>query len=378
MILTSPQEEIRTLVKKRSDFEHKVLGRGSTPVDFARYCAWEISLEKLRLKRCKRMKIKNSSTFSGQARIFSIFDRATRKHYGDLGLWMSYLQFARDVKANKKFKTVLTAAIRLHCTKAVLWLYAAKYTLEVESDMNGARSYMQRGTRFCTQTKDLWVEYAKLEMIYLHRIAMRRRILGLDVNRSAVPAIEAAEAEDDTTFKDSADVIAIPDFKSSTLKPSMYTGVKVDGEAAQDPATTPALQGAIPIAIFEAARKQQFYTPAAAEAFFDMFAAFTDVPCQAKVLQHVMDTIRSESSKDCATCSCYVREPLVGVEYTSPAFPGALGSALERLKEVMEITSDKEGLSKKTLAWIESILAVEGLDPGIQTVLAHTARKLQK
>lgn len=289
---------------------------------------------------------------------------------------MSYLQYTRDVKANKKFKTVLTAAIRLHCTKPVLWLYAAKYTLEMESDMNGARSYMQRGTRFCTQTKDLWVEYAKLEMIYLQRIALRRRILGLDVDRSAQPAIEEAE-ENDKAFTDSADVVAIPDFKAAALKSSMYKGIKVDGEAAQDPATTPALQGAIPIAIFEAARKQQFYTPAAAEAFFDMFVVFVDVPCQAKVLQHVLDTIRSESPKDCATCSCYIKEPLVGVDYKSPTFPGALGRALETMKEMMEVTNDKEGLSKKTLAWIEPILAVEDLDPGIKTVLTHTARKLQ-
>merc|ERR1711977_166064 len=64
------EDEIRTLVKKRSDFEHKVLARGSKPVDFARYAAWEIGLEKLRNKRCKRMKIKGSTTHTGQARIF--------------------------------------------------------------------------------------------------------------------------------------------------------------------------------------------------------------------------------------------------------------------------------------------------------------------
>src|SRR5690349_9122700 len=66
-LLTILQDEIRTLVKKRSDFEHKVLARGSQPVDFARYAAWEISLEHLRQKRYKRLRIKGSSVHSGQA-----------------------------------------------------------------------------------------------------------------------------------------------------------------------------------------------------------------------------------------------------------------------------------------------------------------------
>jgi U3 small nucleolar RNA-associated protein 6 len=227
------QEEIRTLVKKRSDFEHTVLARGSKAVDFARYAAWEISLEKLRAKRCKRLKIKGSSAHAGQARIFSIFDRGTRKHMGDLGLWMSYLQFAREVKALKKFKTVLTAAIRLHPTKTELWLYAAKWALEEESDMNGARSYMQRGTRFCTRSQVLWIEYAKLEMIYLAKIAMRRKILGLDKPSKPVVADITDMEQDDMEFTNGADMIAIPDIADDLLQPNSMESVKVDEEAVQ-------------------------------------------------------------------------------------------------------------------------------------------------
>jgi U3 small nucleolar RNA-associated protein 6 len=370
------QEEIRTLVKKRSDFEHQVLARGASPTCYARYLAWEISLEKLRQKRCKRLRIKNASAHSGQARIFSIFDRATKKHYGDLGLWMSYLNYAREVKATKKFKTVLTSAIRLHCTKPIVWLYAAKYSLEVEADMNGARSYMQRGTRFCTTTQDLWVEYAKLEMIYLAKIALRRRILGLDVDRTPKAITETATA--DNEFTEGADLVAIPDFKSNALNSSTISDIKVDNEATQDPATTPALQGAIPIAIFEAAQKQQFYTPAAGAAFFDMFSAFIVVPAQPRILQHVIDSLQASHPKDAATCYCYIRQPVVGIECTSTDFPGALGVALQRLKEVNEITNDRPALAKRVAAWLQPILETEGLDEAIKTVVAVTLRKLEK
>ncbi|TGO33607.1 hypothetical protein BHYA_0236g00020 [Botrytis hyacinthi] len=371
------KDEIKTLVKKRSDFEHRVLVRGSKAVDFARYAAWEMSLEQLRQKRCKRMRIKGSSSHAGQARVFGIFDRGVKKHAGDVALWMSYLEYTRKAKATKKFKTVLTAAIRLHPTKPELWLYAAKWALELDADMNEARSYMQRGTRFCTRSKDLWIEYAKLEMIYLAKIAIRRRILGLDVDRTIEAPKEIEETPEESGFTTSQDMIAIPDFKDNTMQPSMMARVGVDSEAAKDPMTTPALNGAIPLAIFDVAKKQAFYSSAAAEGFFDMFAAFTQVKCLPKILQHVLDSMLESHPKDPATCNCYIRQPLIGIDHTSPEFAVAIGSALNRLKESLENTNDKTQLSLKTRAWIEAIIALPELDSGIQTVLQHTLRKLE-
>jgi U3 small nucleolar RNA-associated protein 6 len=363
-------------VKKRSDFEHKVCGRSSTPVDFARYAAWEMSLEHLRLKRCKRLRIKGSSTFSGQARIFKIFDRGTEKHKYDVSLWMSYLECAREAKALQKFKTILTAAIRLHPTIPDFWLYAARWTLQSEADTNGARSYMQRGTRFCIRSKELWIEYAKLEMIYLAKITARRKILGLDADDSADEDEEMEDANDGPAFDIQADVIAIPDFKSNSIRPKMMEGVKMDSEAAKDPMTMPALNGAIPLAIFDAARKQPFFCASAAGDFFDMFATFTQVRCLPKILQHVLDSMAEAYPTDPFTCNCYVRQPFVGLDPSSPKFPGALGIALDRLKESMEKTKDKKELVKRTRSWIEPIFKVDELDPGIKTVLKHTMRKV--
>jgi U3 small nucleolar RNA-associated protein 6 len=290
---------------------------------------------------------------------------------------MSYLEFVRQEKATKKFKSVLTSAIRLHPTKSELWLYAARWTLESEADMNGARSYMQRGTRFCIQSRDLWIEYAKLEMIYLAKIAMRRKILGLDADESNATMEITEEATDDIGFATSADVIALPDFRTNTLRPSMIRGVKVDSEAAKDPMTTPALNGAIPLAIFDAARKQPFFCPAAAEDFFDMFASFIQVRCLPKILQHVLDSMMESYPRDSCTCSCYVRQPVLGIEPTSPEFPIAIGSTLDRLKEMMVTAKNKVELSKKMRAWFEQILGLEKLDPGIQTVVRHTIKKLE-
>jgi U3 small nucleolar RNA-associated protein 6 len=290
---------------------------------------------------------------------------------------MSYLEYVRQAKATKKFKGVLTSAIRLHPTKSELWLYAARWTLESEADMNGARSYMQRGTRFCTRSKELWIEYAKLEMIYLAKIVTRRKILGLDIEESSETLANLEEITDDIGFPTAEDVIAIPDFKTHAIRPSMIEGVKVDSEAVKDPMTTPALNGAIPLAIFDAARKQPFFCPAAAEDFFDMFASFTQVRCLPKILQHVLNSMMESYPGDSCTCSCYIRQPVLGIDPMSPEFPMAIGPTLDRLKEVMATAKSKTELSKKIKVWLERILGLDELDPGIQTVLRHTIRKLE-
>lgn len=375
-------------MKKRSDFEHKALARGSTPLDFARYVAWEISLESLRAKRVKRLHITGSTSHIGQARIQSIFDRATRKHPGDLGLWTTYLGYAISIKSSKKVKTVLTSAIRLHPTKAELWLYAAKYCLEEESDVNSARSYMQRGTRFCNRTPQLWIEYAKLEMIFLQKISMRRRILGLDApvkeDEEMVDNDEKEQQDEgkvDDEFAESADVIALPDAKISdmkvaSLRPSMIEGVAVDAEAIQDPINTPALNGAIPIAIFDDARNQPFYSVAAAEEFFNMFAAFSNVHCQAKIVQHVMNKMMEQFGKDAATLSCYIKQPVIGIDATTAMFPVALTAVLERANTSIQETKDRPLLAKKVIAWMAPILEIDDLDPGVQTVVKVIIKKL--
>lgn len=295
---------------------------------------------------------------------------------------MSYLNYADSIKSTKKFKTVLTSAIRLHPTKPELWLYAAKWCLEKESDINAARSYMQRGARFCTTSALLWIEYARLEMIFLAKISARRKILGLDAPVASQDSIMEDEEEQVTkgdVFVGGEDEItlALPEMKTSSLNLSMVEGVQVDTEAVQDPMETPALNGAIPIAIFDNAKKQPFYTPAAAENFFNMFAAFTQVHCQAKIVQHVLDSMTEQYPTEVATSICFIRQPMIGLDPRTAKFAAALQTALKRLSSATEKTKDKALLSKKMSEWLNPILALEELDPAIQMALRHMLKKLE-
>ncbi|KFY44729.1 hypothetical protein V495_03288, partial [Pseudogymnoascus sp. VKM F-4514 (FW-929)] len=220
---------------------------------------------------------------------------------------------------------------------------------------------------------EMWVQYAKLEMIFLAKIAARRRVLGLDAPVKAVEA--AAEEKEEGGFE--GDEIKFPEFKAQSLGQSAMEGVKVDGEAKQDPMNTPALQGAIPLAIFDDAAKQAFFNAEAAQCFFDMFTLFTQVACLPKVLQHVLDVMMERFPTEAATWDCYVRMPLVGVSPLTAEFPGQLGVALGRLAEGKEKVRVKGQLAKKMRRRVEKVLATEGLDEGIKTVLEVTLRKLE-
>jgi len=322
------------------------------------------------------MRIKNDSRYAGPARIFQVFDRGTKKHPGDVALWMSYLECARKAKSTKKFQMALTAAIRLHPTKPVFWLYAARWSLENDADITGARSYMQRGTRFCNQTKDLWIEYAKLEMIYLAKIAMRRRILGLDVDET-IEESEEDESMVEDGFATAQDMILVPDVKMQTLRPDMIKKIEVDSEAKKDPMETPALNGAIPMAIYDAARKQPFFCAAVAEAFFNMFAVFTQVRSLPKILQHVLDSMLEAYPKDHSTFNCYIRQPVITLDPMSADFPMALATSLSRVKEAIDEVKDRVALGKRTKAWIEPILSIENLDHGVKIVLEHIIQRIE-
>ncbi|KAI1001535.1 hypothetical protein K3495_g6665 [Podosphaera aphanis] len=370
------QEEIRELVKKRSNFEHRIHARGTKPVDFALYTAWEIGLEKLRQKRCQRLRIK-SNGYSGQARIFNIFDRGTKKHPGDVTLWMSYLEYVRTCKSHKKFRSVVTAAIRLHPTKSELWLYAAKCVWESEADLNCARSYFQRGIRFCIDKGDLWIEYAKLEMIYLAKIFMRRKILQIDRKKPGNDNIDT-KAATSTNFDGSEDMILIPNFEPNDPPSDPMEGVGIDtGLPIKDLTKTPALNGAIPLAIFDDARKQPFFCSSTAAEFFDMFAVFSQVPCQNRILQHVVDCMVELYPTDFRTWHYYTKQPTVGIDPLSPEFPAALGLSFEKLLESLEKTKDVACYSQTTGSWLKSISDLPELDAGIKTAVEQIMLRLK-
>lgn len=255
--------------------------------------------------------------------------------------------------------------------------------------MERARGHFLRGCRFCTGAPDLWVEYARCEMEWLAKVEAKKAGKGVRPGVNVMEAIKATESTDlegdhiafgdeDSDDEDADDAVLIlpdPDVASAgyQAKPKVF-----DEEATRKLEQSPALGGAIPMAIFDISQKQRFWGAAAAETFFDLFAGFSGVSCQDKIIEHVLGAMKEMFPKDAATCSCVVRQPLIGVAVNTAEFPKALRESLARLKVAMGETEDKKALAKKLVVWIETMLAVEELDEAIKTVLGHTKKLLDE
>ena len=303
---------------------------------------------------------------AGQRRIFLVLDRATRKFPGDLGLWMQYLDFAKKQRANKKLSQVLTKLLRLHPTKPAIWIYAANYALDVKDDMTEARSYMQRGLRFCKHSKNLWLEYVKLEMLYISKIAARSRVIGHNGTRNI---------SDDAN----EDVIALPSVTAlahDTDAPLDEGGDRIVLEKLQQ---TPALSGAIPMAIFNATMQEFNDDCTFGRQFFDKVAGFNDVPCMPKILEHIVERLRTANRLSPETLDCFIRKPTLGIPVKSIEFPGALGSLFRRYRSCTDTTSIMQGrsspselrkkLAHSTMEHILHYLNVEASDDEVSRVL---------
>ncbi|KAL3466676.1 U3 small nucleolar RNA-associated protein 6-domain-containing protein [Aspergillus heterothallicus] len=360
------KDEITSIVKKRSDFEHKVNARGAQPSDFVRYAEYEMNLDSLRRKRVKRLGIK-STAFSGQRRIFFVLDRATRKFHGDIGLWIQYIEYARRQKAYKKLSTILMDALRLHPSNAELWIYAAQYSIEDHADMTQARTYMQRGLRFCKSSKNLWIQYAKLELIYITKLVARQRILGLDRE------IDASQPEASVDDLD-ADMIVMPKITEEDINPSGPEDNDNIKAALKTLNSTPALSGAIPLTIFDSAIKNFDYDARFGHEFFDMVFEFVDVPCLQRILSHIVDVLQKAKSASHHTMICYIKLPTAGSQPTSADFPRALGAALSRLQEHRQ----NPQVAREVVSWLSPIKKTKDLDPSLQKALVVTIQKAEQ
>ncbi|KAK6387426.1 U3 snoRNP protein [Exophiala oligosperma] len=356
-------DEITSITRKRSDFEHKINARGSTPSDYARYAEFEINVEALRRKRVKRLGIK-STAHNGKRRIFFVFDRGTRKHPGDVDLWLQAIDFARKQKAYKKLQEIFAKVLRLHPRKSDLWTYAAQFALDENGDMTEARSYMQRGLRFCKSSRAMWFEYGRLEMSHIAKIQARREILGISTGGQTQEQI----------LEEDENVIKLPNLTAMDINP------EAEGEDSAhttlqffDP--TSAMNGAIPLAIFDAAMAQ-FNDPSFGLDFFDMVVDYEALSACREIAAHIEAKLMTEYPQDWHSQACRIRLPLVSLQPNSPEFPAAFRQALAHLREARAKTQDPQ-LVVWVRGWLQDLDATPDLDEGIKTVAESVLRSIE-
>lgn len=279
---------------------------------------------------------------------------------------MQYIDFAHKQKANKKLSQILTTVLRLHPTNAELWIYAAHYALDERSDIVEARNSMQRGLRFCNNSKHLWSEYTKLEMIYISRVSARGRLFQKhdsdEESMMTLPTLDAKESDSETFDH-------------------------IDKGVLEELQKTPALSGSIPIAIFNAAMKQFPQDSDLGRQLFDLVARFKDIPCVSRVLRHIVQSLQDAAPQSPSTMICFFREPISCVKPVSVKFPSALRESLSRLRVSMETLSNSSSIESnarrrgvfacEVVNWTLALLESENpeLDQDISKALMAVLKK---
>ena len=197
-------DEIRSIVKTRTDFEYRINARAPDKVDYLRYIKYEHTLEALRQKRKARISsdVSSVSDFAGEKRMHFIFSRALKKFQGDLTLWNQYIDFAMKGTSTNRLSKIFPEALRLHPTASQLWIKAAVWEYHHNSNIATARMHMQRAIRLSGNDEHLWIEYFRLELDYVRKVRARRSVLGLSTSSRKT---RGGEEEDNGNNDDSND-----------------------------------------------------------------------------------------------------------------------------------------------------------------------------
>lgn len=379
--------------------------------------------------------------------IFQLHERAVSRHPESKELWFAYLEALERDSATRRWRKVATRALRMHPAEGRLWIYVGECTAEGlrvvewregasglerrerrgDGDMERARAVWVRACGFCcddaTGGPDVWTSYARSEMEWLRRVeeklakknGTRRSVtLGRNEDTSEHVVLEdqpgetelkealgggKRKADDDMIRFDSEDeddmdddgrlvLPELPDPASAPKQPAVST---VDISSSTPKKPNPALEGALPLAVFTHSLKQPFASLSSCALFFDVFAAYSDpsvptsfVTCGPRLTQHVLATMVShfgESAARATRLACWTREPIAAVtRINSPEFARGMRAVLDRLSEArakVELARDAkargeyEGL---VAAWVEGLREkgakerAEGLDEGIKQV----------
>ncbi|OAD05642.1 hypothetical protein MUCCIDRAFT_140451, partial [Mucor lusitanicus CBS 277.49] len=273
--------EIKSIIKKRTNFEYALQRRIKQKIDFLRAIEYEINLEELRKKRIARLGTGSDLQYSGARRIYNLFRRATIKFKSDLSLWLQYIDYAKKNKANNILSSIFVQAIQYHPNNASLWIMAATWENEHNANMAAARVLLQRALRLMPENQQLWHEYFRLELLYIEKIKLRRRILGIDQakNQEDLDAMQVDnQDEDDNTINLPAvtgeDVAQWKQDEENTKKSKK--ALTKEEAAALEEANNPILQGLLARIIYDNAIQSTADSIQFRQRFVDIYREFTD------------------------------------------------------------------------------------------------------
>ncbi|KAK6169354.1 hypothetical protein SNE40_020425 [Patella caerulea] len=176
------KDETRQILKKRQGYEYRLRRQTKCKEDFLQYIQYEINCLALLHKRrektgysFKQLNLENVI----KERINKLFRMATYRFQEDLKLWMSHIAFCESKDDVVRVGKIFTRMLQVHNKKPEIWILAAKWEFENKNAEN-ARATLQRGLRFNPDSKKLWLEYYRMELLYTDKMQKRKKILGVE------------------------------------------------------------------------------------------------------------------------------------------------------------------------------------------------------
>eukprot|EP00794_Sanderia_malayensis_P009213 gene9213-10187_t len=181
--------ELRTIVKKRTDLEYKLQRRVVEKEDFLKYLQYELNVDSLRRKRAHRLGLKTKYSVAETGII-------KRMHYvfqNDLKLWMQYIDFCKKTDGKSAIAKAFGRLVQLHPGNPSVWIMASKHEFEENGNINNARALMQKSLRINQDSKTLWLEYFRLELLHVDKIKKRRDVLSISTENEEFSGGEVPE-----------------------------------------------------------------------------------------------------------------------------------------------------------------------------------------
>ncbi|KAJ3414189.1 pheromone processing endoprotease [Chytridiales sp. JEL 0842] len=358
------KDEIKAIVKRRTAFEYAIHRRISRRADYLRYIEYEMNLERLRKKRKQRLglnvkpekgeKSASASDHSILKRIHALYSKALRKFPGDLALWAQYFEWSKETGSSKSLGKSYARAIQLHPTKPSVWLMAAKWEYEDNSDMTSARILLQRALRLNKDSTLLWHEYFKLELLWITKIKERRRVLFGDASVPKVEELKASTKDSETGNEDEDSKMELPELKeedgvkdlSLQADPTVAASI---GASSQDsamagnklsPMQKALIEIAIPRAIYRNAIKE---IPDDLQFRFGFLKIYQTFGSDTKLGQdELYESLQRDFPQNPLALSILAERATGGVATSDPSFPAALKAVTGQYESFLKTLPSKD------------------------------------
>lgn len=105
-----------------------------------------------------------------------LYEFAIKKFISDIPLWLSYLNFCKNQNQLDHVSIIYFRMLQIH-NKDWLWLQFAKFEFEEKVSSETARKVFLKAISFHPESKQVWHEYFRFELLYCSKIKKRFDLL---------------------------------------------------------------------------------------------------------------------------------------------------------------------------------------------------------